>query len=44
MEAGKQSKLHELLAEFGATAGINSIPENRRAEFAARLREMGGQI
>lgn len=44
MEAGKQQELQALLAEFGASAGINSIPENRRADFAARLRAMGGQI
>lgn len=44
MEAGKQAELQALLVEFGASAGINSIPENRRADFAARLRQMGGQI
>lgn len=33
-----------LLAEFGAPAGLASVPENRRAEFAGRLRQMGGQI
>lgn len=44
MEAGKQAELQALLAEFGAPAGISSIPENRRAEFAGRLRQMGGQI
>ena len=44
MEAGKQSELQALLAEFDAPSGINAIPENRRSEFAARLRAMGGQI
>ncbi|WP_370785114.1 hypothetical protein [Ruminococcus callidus] len=44
MEAGKQPELQALLAEFGAPAGLASVPENRRAEFAGRLRQMGGQI
>lgn len=44
MEAGKQLELQALLTEFGASAGINSIPENLRSDFAARLRAMGGQI
>lgn len=44
MEAGKQPELQALLAEFGASAGLASVPENRRAEFAGRLRQMGGQI
>lgn len=44
MEAGKQPELQTLLAEFGAPAGLASVPENRRAEFAGRLRQMGGQI
>lgn len=44
MEAGKQTELQALLAEFGAPAGLASVPENRRAEFAGRLRQMGGQI
>ena len=42
--AGKQPELQALLAEFGAPAGLASVPENRRAEFAGRLRQMGGQI
>ena len=42
MEAGKQPELQALLAEFGAPAGLASVPENRRAEFAGRLRQMGG--
>ena len=37
-------ELQALLAEFGAPAGLASVPENRRAEFAGRLRQMGGQI
>lgn len=44
MEAGKQPELQALLTEFGAPAGLASVPENRRAEFAGRLRQMGGQI
>lgn len=44
MEAGKQPELQALLAEFGASAGLASVPENRLAEFAGRLRQMGGQI
>lgn len=44
MEAGKLPELQALLAEFGASAGLASVPENRRAEFAGRLRQMGGQI
>lgn len=44
MEAGKQAELQALLTEFGAPAGLASVPENRRAEFAGRLRQMGGQI
>ncbi len=44
MEAGKQPELQALLAEFGAPAGLASVPEKRRAEFAGRLRQMGGQI
>lgn len=43
MEMGKQAELAQLLAEFGVPA-VASIPENRRADFAARLRAMGGQI
>lgn len=43
MEAGKGDLLHALLAEFDVAA-VAAIPENRRAEFAARLRTMGGQI
>ena len=44
MEAGRQAELQALLAEFGATTGINSIPEDKRSAFASRLRAMGGQI
>lgn len=44
MEAGKQPELQALLTEFGAPTGLASVPENRRAEFAGRLRQMGGQI
>lgn len=44
MEAGKQPELQALLAEFGAPAGLASVPENRRAELAGRLRQMGGRI
>lgn len=44
MEAGKQAELQALLAEFGASAGIAAIPENRRSDFAARIRSLGGQI
>ncbi|WP_295216404.1 hypothetical protein [Ruminococcus sp.] len=44
MEAGKQPELQALLTEFGAPAGLASVPENRRSEFAGRLRQMGGQI
>ena len=44
MEAGKQAELQALLTEFGASAGIAAIPENRRSDFAARIRNLGGQI
>lgn len=44
MEAGKQAELQALLTEFGASAGIAAIPENRRSDFAARIRSLGGQI
>lgn len=43
MESGRQQELIALIAEFGAPS-VAAIPENRRAEFAARLRAMGGQI
>lgn len=43
MEMGKQAELAQLLAEFGVQA-VAMLPENRRADFAARLRAMGGQI
>ena len=42
-ENGKKQELLALLAEFGVPA-VTNIPENRRADFAARLRAIGGQI
>lgn len=43
MENGRREELIALLTEFGVPS-IAAIPENRRADFAARLRAMGGQI
>lgn len=43
MENGRQQELIALLTEFGVPS-VAAIPENRRAEFAARLRALGGQI
>lgn len=43
MENGRRQELIALIAEFGAPS-IAAIPENRRTEFAARLRALGGQI
>lgn len=43
MEQGRQQELVNLLAEFGAQS-VAALPENRRADFAARLRTMGGLI
>ena len=43
METGRQQELIALLTEFGA-ASVAAIPEDRRADFAARLRALGGQI
>ena len=43
MENGRQQELIALLAEFGVQS-VAAIPENRRADFAARLRALGGQI
>ena len=43
MENGRQQELIGLLAEFGARS-VAELPENRRADFAARLRAMGGLI
>jgi uncharacterized membrane protein len=43
VENKRQQELLALLAEFGVSA-VTAIPENRRAEFAARLRALGGQI
>lgn len=43
MESGRQQELIGLLAEFGVQS-VAAIPENRRAEFASRLRALGGQI
>lgn len=43
MENGRQQELIALIAEFGVPS-IAAIPENRRTEFAARLRALGGQI
>ena len=42
-ENGKKQELLALLAEFGVPA-VTNIPEDRRADFAARLRAIGGQI
>lgn len=43
MENGRQPELIGLLAEFGVQS-VAALPENRRADFAARLRAMGGLI
>ena len=43
VEQGRQQELIALLAEFGVPS-IASLPEPSRADFAARLRAMGGQI
>lgn len=43
MENGRQQELIALLAEFGVPS-VAAIPEDRRADFAARLRALGGQI
>lgn len=43
MEQGRQQELVNLLAEFGVQS-VAALPENRRADFAARLRTMGGLI
>lgn len=43
MENGRQQELIALLAEFGVPS-VAQIPEDRRADFAARLRALGGQI
>jgi hypothetical protein len=43
MENGRQQELIALLTEFGVPS-VAAIPENRRADFAARLRALGGQI
>lgn len=43
MEQGRQQELLALMAEFGVPS-IAALPEGSRADFAARLRAMGGQI
>jgi hypothetical protein len=43
VEQGRQQELIALLAEFGVQS-VAALPENRRADFAARLRAMGGLI
>ena len=43
VEQGRQQELLALLAEFGVPS-IAALPEANRADFAARLRAMGGQI
>lgn len=43
MEQGRQQELLALIAEFGVPS-IAALPEGSRADFAARLRAMGGQI
>ena len=43
MENGRQQELIGLLTEFGVQS-VAALPENRRADFAARLRAMGGLI
>lgn len=43
VEQGRQQELLALLAEYGVPS-IAALPEGSRADFAARLRAMGGQI
>ena len=43
VETGRREELVALLTEFGVPS-VAAIPEDRRADFAARLRAMGGQI
>ncbi len=43
VENGRREELVALLGEFGAPS-VAAIPENRRSDFAARLRALGGQI
>lgn len=43
MEQGRQQELLALMAEFGVPS-IAALPEGSRADFAARLRALGGQI
>lgn len=43
VESGRREELVTLLTEFGVPS-VAAIPEDRRADFAARLRAMGGQI
>lgn len=43
VESGRREELVALLTEFGVPS-VASIPEDKRADFAARLRAMGGQI
>lgn len=43
MEQGRQQELLALIAEYGVLS-IAELPEASRADFAARLRAMGGQI
>lgn len=43
VESGRREELVALLTEFGVPS-VAAIPEDRRADFAARLRAMGGQI
>lgn len=43
VEQGRQQELLALLAEYGVPS-VAALPEASRADFAARLRAMGGQI
>ena len=43
MEQGRQQELVALLAEFGVRS-VAELPETGRADFAARLRALGGAI
>ena len=43
VESGRREELVALLAEFGVPS-VAALPEDRRADFAARLRALGGQI
>lgn len=43
MEMGRQAEIQQLLAEFGVQS-LSNLPEGKRADFAARLRALGGQI